>query len=197
MAKDTAHWIAYNDGQGEREPRPLCRDVVALAGPGDGRTALDLGAGAGIETRALLADGWRVHAFDTDPHLGERLARLVGDDAAVTAYVGPVEEADLPDADLVHASYTLPYVAPGRFEEFWQRLRGAVRPGGWLAVDLFGDQDSWARDDGITSFTRAQAEVLLDGLDVARFDEEDEDGPASSGPKHWHVFHVIARRPVR
>jgi hypothetical protein len=27
------------------------------------------------------------------------------------------------------------------------------------------------------------------------FVEEDEDGRAVSGPKHWHVFHVIAARP--
>ncbi|WP_181310031.1 class I SAM-dependent methyltransferase [Nocardioides campestrisoli] len=195
MEKDTAHWIAYNDAQGERDARPLCRAVLDLAGPGQGRTALDLGAGAGLESRALHAAGWRVHAFDRDPHLAARLARLGGDDATVAAYVGPVEEADLPDADLVHASYTLPYVAPGRFGEFWERLRGAVRPGGWLAVDLFGDKDSWAGDEGITSFTRSQAEALFaPPLDVVRFDEEDEDGQAASGPKHWHVFHVIARR---
>ena len=25
--------------------------------------------------------------------------------------------------------------------------------------------------------------------------EEDEDGSACNGPKHWHVFHVVARAP--
>ncbi|KZM36758.1 hypothetical protein OJAG_05270 [Oerskovia enterophila] len=32
-------------------------------------------------------------------------------------------------------------------------------------------------------------------LDVVAFREEDEDGPSFSGPKHWHVFDVIARAP--
>jgi len=30
-------------------------------------------------------------------------------------------------------------------------------------------------------------------MDVVSFNEEDEDGQADSGPKHWHVFDVIAR----
>ena len=29
-------------------------------------------------------------------------------------------------------------------------------------------------------------------MDVRVFDERDEDGQAVSGPKHWHVFDVIA-----
>jgi hypothetical protein len=30
---------------------------------------------------------------------------------------------------------------------------------------------------------------------IMTFNEEDEDGQADSGPKHWHVFDVIARQP--
>jgi len=36
---------------------------------------------------------------------------------------------------------------------------------------------------------------LFDGLDVLALDEEDQDGDSFLGPKHWHVFDVIARRP--
>jgi hypothetical protein len=47
----------------------------------------------------------------------------------------------------------------------------------------------------LTFHTRAQALGLLDGLELERFDEVDEDGKTATGePKHWHVFHVIARR---
>ncbi|QDW62231.1 hypothetical protein [Oerskovia sp. KBS0722] len=46
-----------------------------------------------------------------------------------------------------------------------------------------------------TFLTRPAAEALLDGLDVIAFREEDEDGESFSGPKHWHVFDVLARAP--
>ncbi len=38
------------------------------------------------------------------------------------------------------------------------------------------------------------ARALFDGLELESFVEEEEDGEAFEGPKHWHVFHVIARR---
>jgi hypothetical protein len=39
---------------------------------------------------------------------------------------------------------------------------------------------------------RTEAEALFDGWTVERFEEEENDGEACSGPKHWHLFHVIA-----
>jgi hypothetical protein len=35
--------------------------------------------------------------------------------------------------------------------------------------------------------------ALFDGLTIEHWDCEDAPGQAFSGPKHWHVFHVIAR----
>lgn len=37
--------------------------------------------------------------------------------------------------------------------------------------------------------------ALFEGLEIMSFNEEDEDGQADSGPKHWPVFDVIARQP--
>ena len=47
----------------------------------------------------------------------------------------------------------------------------------------------------MTFLTRSQVAELLQGLDVLLLDEEDEDGRAFTGSKHWHVFHVLARQP--
>jgi hypothetical protein len=48
----------------------------------------------------------------------------------------------------------------------------------------------------MSSFSREQALALFDGLETEHTEEEDEDGDACSGPKHWHVFHVVAHRPA-
>jgi hypothetical protein len=37
--------------------------------------------------------------------------------------------------------------------------------------------------------------AVFDGWELERFDEEENDGEACSGPKHWHVFHAVARKP--
>ena len=58
---------------------------------------------------------------------------------------------------------------------------------------------TWAGREGpgaLSVLDREQVVGLLDGLEVVRLDEVEEDGRSSVGPKHWHRFEVVARRPV-
>ena len=48
----------------------------------------------------------------------------------------------------------------------------------------------------MTFHARNQVEVLLDGLDILRLEETEYDGRAFSGPKHWHTFDILARKPA-
>jgi hypothetical protein len=103
---------------------------------------------------------------------------------------------ELPLADLLYAGYSLPYQEPAQFRRMWTVARSALRPGGWLAANVFGERDSWAGDDGLTFLSAADARALADGLEIVTWREEDDNGPAFSGPKHWHVFDLLARRPA-
>ena len=48
----------------------------------------------------------------------------------------------------------------------------------------------------MTFLERTEAEAMLDGLDVEMFEEEEADGFTPRGnAKHWHIFHVVARKP--
>ncbi len=42
---------------------------------------------------------------------------------------------------------------------------------------------------------RAAIAALTDGLGILVLDESDSDGESFSGPKHWHVFDLVVRRP--
>lgn len=196
---DATRWDAYNAFQVGRPPRDLCRRVMALAGPGAGRHATDVGAGAGVESAALLADGWRVLALDPAPGTGR----------VVPAQVPPsdrdrleVRRAGLPTAlpatDLVHASFALPFVPPDRFAAAWAGVRDALRPGGWLAATFLGPHDSWAGDADLSArltFTdERDLDRLLGGLEVLDHRERRADGSSFGGPKHWHTHEVVARR---
>ena len=49
----------------------------------------------------------------------------------------------------------------------------------------------------MTFQTRDEVESLFAAFDIQLFVEQDEEGLALSGPKHMHVFHVIASKRER
>ncbi len=191
MAEPT--WSDYYAANEGRAPRDQLLEVLGrFAEPGN---AVDLGCGAGIDTLAMLDRGWRVLAVDAEAEAIDRVRHRAGERPGLETRIWPMEEVELPSADLVWASYSLFFCDPARFADVWARIRAAVRPGGRFAGELLGERDTWAsRDDG-TSMTRTQAEALFEGWTVERFEEEENDGEACSGPKHWHLFHVIALAP--
>jgi SAM-dependent methyltransferase len=194
---DTKTWTEYNAAQATRGVRPLCLAAMAFAGPGNGRRAIDLGCGAGKETLALLDGGWRVLAVDSLPDTRDRLLASVpaalGEQLAVE--LSPFEDlAGLPETGLILASYSLPFVHPENFARVWRMLLGALVPSGVIAVNLFGERDSWAVIPEWNFHTEAEARGLFEGLEILTFEVYDADGQSFRGPKHWHIFDVIARK---
>lgn len=195
---DSKVWADYNAAQAERPVRSLCLDAMALAGPGSGRRAIDLGCGAGKETLAMLRAGWSVHAVDSLPDTRERLAGIAPADAdgRLSIEVRAFQDLrELPPAELIFAGYSLPFIHPDRFGRFWQMMLDALRPQGILAVNLFGDRDSWADITEWNFHTETAARQLFDGLEILKFDVYDADGQSFRGPKHWHIYDVTARQP--
>lgn len=190
-------WSDYYDEYEDREPRAILLDVLEAFGDA-GRTAVDLGCGSGIDTLAILQRGWSVFAIDAEQEAIDRLRRRVPTDLATRLHtlVSPMENVELPSADLVWASFSLFFCDPKAFPGVWDRIRGAVRPGGRFAGQLLGARDTWAARRDISSFSIDEARALFEGFELERFDEEEKDDPDDADdPKHWHVIHAVAYRP--
>ncbi len=194
----SSRWAEFYDAVADRPPHDTVLEALDRF-EREGRVgfAVDLGSGDGRETVEIARRGWRVLAIDAEPEAIERLRRregLAGNPLLETA-VARFEEAVWPQADLVNAGFSLPFGAPEHFADVWARIRNSLVPGGRFSGQLFGDRDQWATDRDMTFLTRAQAEALFDGFELERFEEVEADGQTAVGePKHWHVFHVVARR---
>jgi SAM-dependent methyltransferase len=195
MIPDWPHFYEATKG---REPRPLLPRALAAWGDRPPGSAVDLGAGDGTETFALLARGWRVTAVDSSPAAASLIRERVDPDlaAGLEILTVAIQEAPLPAMDLLYSGYSLPFVPPDAFPATWSRIREALRPGAILAANLFGPHDTWANDPDLNFHDRAEAEGLLEGLEVLDLQDQEEDSSAVTGPKHWHVIEFVARRPA-
>ncbi len=190
-------WAAYYQVISGRQPRPLLASALAAWGDRPAGVAVDLGAGDGTETLALLGGGWRVTAVDSSSVSAELIQERVAPEHAASLEIQTltIERAALPSVDLAYAGYSLPFVSPHAFTSTWSQIRKSLRPGAILAANLFGHNDTWASDPEMNFHDRSAVEHLLVGLEIVAFDESDEDGVAASGPKHWHLFEFVARQP--
>ncbi len=192
-------WSPYYDAVAKSPPRRTlvyALDHYDAESPRGERFAVDLGAGSGTDTVELLRRGWRVLAIDEDPAAIPRLRERVGPNASLTASIGRFEDARWPNALLVNASFALFFCTPAAFASVWRRIVDSLEPGGRFAGQLLGDRDTWAADPAMNHHTRAQAERLFDGLEIEMFNEEEEpNGKTATGAvKHWHTYHVVARK---
>lgn len=196
-------WPSYYAWLSGRGPRPLF--VAALARFGTsrsvGRQAIDLGSGDGAETEALLREGWAVLAIDGEPDSKGRLEQRIPPELQHKLRIETLafeEVKTLPPADFVYSGFSLPFCRPEAFPRLWSVITSCITSGGRIACDLFGDRDTWVADHPEwTFFTLAEAKRLFDGFELEQFDEIERDGEAFSGPKHWHMFAVIARKPLQ
>lgn len=177
------------------------RDADPAAGERPGRFAVDLGCGAGRDTRELLRHGWRVLAVDSEPTAIEtlRAATPPEDLPRLETLVADLAQVDVPPADLVNASISLPFLAGPAFEAAVDRALAAVRPGGRFATMLFGDRDESAGDPDMSCRSAGWLRDRLAGfgLEVDDWLEREEDGQTALGdPHHLHTLEVVARRPA-
>jgi SAM-dependent methyltransferase len=189
-------WAAYYQQLRDRPPRRTLLAALDAFGetPADA-LAIDLGCGDGRDIIEILRRGWSVVAVDAEPEALRQLAarELPG---TITPIVARLEEVPLPlGVQLVNSSFAMPLCAPERFHELWSRIREELPAGGRFSGQWYGPRDSWVDRPGITFLERNQAMGLLDGLDIEMFEEEEADSVTPRGnPKHWHIFHIVARK---
>lgn len=180
------------------------------------RTAIDLGCGEGRDTRALLrrkgASRWSLLCTDgsargmdvlLDSLRPSEHRRVCAVRCAMEALprlypkgvpIG-LAERFTDQVDLINASFSLPFCPAPRLPALWRWIESRIGPGGRFCGQVFGDRDTWAHARKTTGVSRAALDLMFRGFVLEELREEEKDDRTSMGElKHWHVFHIVARK---
>jgi SAM-dependent methyltransferase len=201
-ADNSARWAAYYDKLRDRPSRRTLLTALDLfgqlaSGSARGSLAIDLGCGDGRDVIELLRRGWEVVAVDAEPKALERLReRPLPAGARLTPVIARFEDVPLPiGVRLVNSSFAMPLCEPADFRVLWERIREALPAGGRFTGQWYGPRDTWFGRPGMTFVSRDEALALLGGFETELFEEEEDDGVTPRGnSKHWHIFHIVARK---
>lgn len=198
---ETDRWQRFYQATADSTPHETLLKALALfeaeASPPHPRLALDLGCGAGRDTFELLRRGWRVLAIDgQDAAIEHLLAKVSAQDQnRLQTQINPFDQLTLPQAELVNASFSLPFCAPGYFDRLWEQITASLSASGRFSGHFFGVHDEWANNPQMTFHTLEQVKGFLSSFAIEFFEETDKDGAIATGAnKHWHIFSVVARK---
>lgn len=193
-----AGWAAYYEKLRDRPPRKTVLLALDRFGrPGADSLAVDLGCGDGRDVVEILRRGWKVVAVDAEAEALRQLAsRELPGAERMTPIIARFEGLPLPlGLSLVNSSFAMPLCEPAAFRDLWSRIRETLPSGGRFSGQWYGVRDSWRGRPGITFLERPEAIELLKGFELEMFEEEESDGTTPRGnAKHWHIFHVVARK---
>lgn len=156
--------------------------------------ALDLGSGAGIDTMALLQQGWQVTAVDKDEASIHQLRQKIHN-KHLRCINASFEEMELQSYQLINASFSLPFCPPSAFDNCWQKITASLEKNGYFCGHFFGENDSWNTRQDITTITKFTFTELFKDFQIAWQKEIEKDVTLAGGQlKHWHIFAVSARK---
>ena len=192
-------WPGYFNavlGKGARDTLIAALDSFEQEGFNNG-FAVDLAAGEGRDSLELLSRNWRVLATDNHPeafsYLWARVPEILKPQLTTTEV--SFSDMKFPDCDLVNASFALPFCEPQHFEELWNKIVASIRPGGRFAGQFFGNRDTWASLPNRSHHSHEEVVQLLEGFAIEMIREEErDDSPELRKPKHWQIFHIVARK---
>ncbi len=174
--------------------------IISIESGFENKHALDLGSGTGIDTFALLEAGFKVTAIDKETEGLTHLYNSIPNDLKKhfkTLVLNFNRITTLPEAQLINASFSLPFCSPTHFESLWQAIVQALPAKAFFCGHFFGPKDSWntQKNSHMTFHSNIEIAKLLENFDVIVNKEIAEEGKTISGtPKYWHVFHVVARK---
>jgi len=198
VSTSNKYWEAYFKSK-LRDP-PAGFVVVALNALKQNnadKIAIDLGCGVGHETLELLKKGYRVIAIDSQPQAFDymkQLPNLQQFQSQLKTKVSSFENlnfAELPEVDMIVASFSLPFMKPDDFNRVWTQVKGKIKPGGYFVGNFFAPDFSFFAEKfrhSMTFHNKLEAIALFNGFEIVGFQEVNVPATKAGTMNHYFAF---------
>jgi SAM-dependent methyltransferase len=183
------NWQEYHDLTKNNPPSELL--IKALEHVSNVGSAMNLGDGGLKDAKYLLEHGFDVTVVD------QTIQLLKPSPEKLHCFAAAFDEYEFAKEhfDLASAMFALPFNRPETFNDVFDSTKHSLKKGGIFCGQFFGDRDGWSDRSEMTFHTKEQVEHLFIDMETISFVEVEKDSKTANGtPKHWHVFHVIARK---
>ena len=175
-------------------PHPFVQKFINMGIKPD--FAIDLGCGAGRDTKFLVQNDIAVTAIDRIDVTKFLYKDLTEEEKARLTFEQAIfSEAHLPKTDLVISYEALPFCNKEALGKLLDKIKDSLNENGYFLCNFFGKNDSWFGNDKIQFYEKEEIEYLLKDFKILKLNEIERDGESAMHQmKHWHVFWVIAKK---
>jgi hypothetical protein len=196
----SSHDNKYQEKSKNKEPGELAKKLLHYIPKNS--TILDLGAGAGVDSRYFADNGHLVNAIDRETTVINEVIERYGElyTGRITVIKDDFYHMNLPISDAIYANYSLPFCETTKFTDKWLSLESQVKIGAIIAFIFFGENDDWkSYTEKFTFHSNEDVMNLLENYEIIHLENKEYDGQSMRPngeiiDKHWNVIEVIAKK---
>ena len=160
-----------------------------------GKTAIDLGAGAGNDAKFLIEKGFKVTCIDKEEKSKEITMSQITQNENLKFKLQEFEKLKLDKADLIYSCYSLHFCKPNKFDNMMNEIINNITTNGFFVGNFLGEEDGWYGNETMTFLSKEKVLGYFKDFEIKYYAEKKYIKDSVMGEKkNWHVFEIIAMK---
>lgn len=179
---DYLNWVKFIGATKDRKPVGFLIEVVEKLNSRKG-LALDLGCGAGVDSKYLAQNGFSVEAIDMNKESIDQTKKTCKGLKVAVINKNITDYKFFNNAYQIIISWnTLPFLRKEEAKNILINIQKGLNEGGYFIFSLFGLEDDWAKTKPKMSFwTIEELKNILSEMEFIKIIEEKQIGPIATG----------------
>lgn len=160
-----------------------------------GKTAIDLGAGAGNDAKFLLEKGFKVTCIDKEEKSKDIIMSQITQNENLKFELQEFENIKLHKADLIYSCFSLHFCNPEKFNDMMNEIINNINTNCFFVGNFLGEEDGWHGNDKMTFLLKERVLDYFKDFEIKYYAEKKYVKDAViGGKKNWHVFEIMAMK---